>query len=469
MRPKRATPLTFPLVCLVGVLILGMAPVQGVCADSVETTDHAEIIRRAAAERRLCFRLTTSEEIKTLLGKPVDENVERDGGMEKLTLDYGTVKLFFNRMRRPEAPFTLLFAMINGQAVDIGQGRQITLRHEGDLMKFDRFRGFSNVSLAKLDLREHLTLLQSMPFDSRTVWPAPERLPEGFDPKKVFEQGKNPGLGVRTLHQQGIDGKGVGIAIIDQPMAKDHPEYANRIKRYDPIEVPGVPPQMHGPGVTSLAVGQQCGVAPGADLYYYAIPMWKWKTCRPYANVIQKILRFNEEVKPDERIRVVSISTGRFPQWPDFADWQAILEEASQRGILVLTCSTRAIRYVPVNRASGKDPEDPNSYVSVISMSGSNLLGVPAGNSTTAGHEGANNYVYWTEPGMSWATPYLAGLAALAFQVDAEISPDRIMALWRQTAVKTEAACMVNPTGFIAQVKAGKASRQVVPAGTMSH
>ena len=81
----------------------------------------------------------------------------------------------------------------------------------------------------------------------------------------------------------------------------------------------------------------------------------------------------------------------------------------------------------------------------------------PAGNRTTASHEGSDNYAYWTEPGMSWATPYLAGLAALAWQVDAEISPHRVFSLWQQTAVKTEAGSVVNPTGFIARVKASKA------------
>jgi hypothetical protein len=60
---------------------------------------------------------------------------------------------------------------------------------------------------------------------------------------------------------------------------------------------------------------------------------------------------------------------------------------------------------------------------------------------------------------MSWATPYLARLAALAFQVDPEISPSRIFSMWQDTAVKAEACAMVNPTGFITRVKASKARK----------
>ncbi|MCX5646191.1 MAG: hypothetical protein NTZ17_16145 [Phycisphaerae bacterium] len=50
------------------------------------------------------------------------------------------------------------------------------------MTKFDPFWGFASVSLAGLDLREHKTTLEKMPFDSRTLWPPRDRLPEGFDP-----------------------------------------------------------------------------------------------------------------------------------------------------------------------------------------------------------------------------------------------------------------------------------------------
>jgi len=419
--------------------------------------NHAQIIQQAAAKGRLCFRLTTAEEIKELLGPPVKETTQGDGGMEKLLLEYADIKLSFSRMRNRGVPFTLLFVLVRGHALDIGQSRQIVLRNAEDLKKFDPFWGFSNVSLKNIDLRDHLTLIQSMPFNSRTVWPESNRLPQAFDPVQMFEQGKNPGLGIRALHKQGIDGTGVGIAIIDQPMAQNHLEYADRVKRYEAIEVQGVPPQMHGPGVTSIAVGKQCGVAPGATLYYYAVPMWKWKACKPYSNIIHSILQFNQGAKPAERIRVVSISTGRFPRWEDYEDWQSTVQKADQQGVMVLTCSTRTIPYMPAKRAWAQDPDDPNNYLSVISRPGSDLMMVPAGNRTTASHEGADVFTYWTEPGMSWATPYLAGLAALAWQVDPQIAPNRIFELWRQTAAKTEAGTVVNPPGFMGRVKASKA------------
>jgi len=417
--------------------------------NAVAKQSHADIIRSAVAAGKLSFRLTTSDDVKALLGPPVKETTEKDGRMELLILDYGEVRARFGRSRDFDAPFALYEVTVHGKGIDIGQRRQIVLRDTEDLKKFDGFWGLCNVSLAKLDLRDQLELLQTMPFDSRTVWPEANRLPAGFNPVQVLEQGKNPGLGVRALHSQGIDGKGVGIAIIDQPLLKDHPEYADRIVSYEAIEVSGVPPQMHGPGVTSIAVGKSCGVAPAANLHYYAIPMWKWKKCQPYCDVIEKILQSNEGLKPSERVRVVSISTGMFPQWADFLRWEATLKKAEQQGVLIITCSTTAINYNTLTRAFGKDPEDPNSYLSVIHVPGSDFIMVPAGNRTTASHEGPGVYTYWTEAGMSWATPYLAGLAALAFQVNPEITPGKIFEWLPQTAVSTNAGSIVNPRAKI--------------------
>jgi len=74
--------------------------------------------------------------------------------------------------------------------------------------------------LSKLDLVSAADDLVYATFDDGTAWPASDRLPEDFDPRQVMEMGKNPGLGVRSLHAQGITGQGVGIAIIGQWMSE---------------------------------------------------------------------------------------------------------------------------------------------------------------------------------------------------------------------------------------------------------
>jgi hypothetical protein len=123
--------------------------------------------------------------------------------------------------------------------------------------------------LSGLDLSGRLEELLHANFDTQTVWPPAERLPKGFDWRRSLELGKNPGLGVRGPHERGITGRGVGIAIVDQPLLIEHREYAGRLRLYEEIEIgPSEPSSMHGPAVASLAVGRTIGVAPEADLYY---------------------------------------------------------------------------------------------------------------------------------------------------------------------------------------------------------
>lgn len=49
---------------------------------------------------------------------------------------------------------------------------------------------------------------------------------------QIMENGKNPGLGIRELHKQGITGKGVNVAIIDQNLLLHHPEFSGKIAAY---------------------------------------------------------------------------------------------------------------------------------------------------------------------------------------------------------------------------------------------
>ena len=338
------------------------------------------------------------------------------------------------------------------------EGRQqLVLKNKNDLEKFDAWGGFWNtkngVSLVNLDLREHAKLLEKIPFDSRTKWPSADKLPDGFEPARLLEEGKNPGLGIHRLHQRGIDGRGVGIAILDQRLLKNHIEYASQLMRYEEIDVRGMPPQMHGAPVASIAVGKTCGVAPRTALSYFAMRMTAMPDNQIYCDIIDKIIESNENGSASERIRVVSISTGTFRRQANFEHWKKTLKKAEQHGILVVTCAQDWLTYGMLARIPGRNPDDPNSYQSGKYGVRPGALLVPAGNRTTASHQGPEVYTYWTEGGMSWAAPYLAGLAALAYQVDPKIEPKTIVKLWVETAVQTDAGPIVNPTGFIEAVR----------------
>ena len=437
-------PLTKILCCAV-VIILCIS--QSSAGPPLSKAD----LDRAIASGQLSFRLTEPPEVIALFEDPEKTEELRDGEMIIQLLRYPDTIVAFGKKPNDQSPFTLIAVEFQGQRLDIGQNRKIAPRNEKDLAKFDAFTGFQNVSLARLDLRNQSELLQRMPFDSLTEWPPADKLPLDFDPQLRLSSGLYPGLGLRDLHQKGIDGRGVGIAIIDQPLVREHVEYRHAITSYELIGVDGVPPQMHGPAVASIAVGKNRGVAPGSPLTFFAVPMWKPEN-QPYIDALKKILELNRTKPEGEKIRVVSISTGMFKEQAHYAEWLSVCKEVEESGVFLVTCDQSALAYGTLVRIPGRDPDDPEAYRSGRYRAPNSVLLVPTGNMTRASQTGPEVYAFDAEGGMSWAAPYIAGLAALAYQVNPKVSPSEIRAALGSTATVTTAGPVVNPRGFISEI-----------------
>jgi len=412
-----------------------------------------QLVRTAAKEGAIVARLTTPDELERLLGKPQNEDRGRDGDWVTLTQDYGEVNALFARLGEFTNPFTLFKLRAAGEELDIGQGKQLNLRTVGDLRKLDSFWGLAGVSVAKLDLRDQASKLSALTFDSLTVWPPGDQLPAGFNPRTLLEQGKNPGLGVRKLHEKGIDGRGVGIAILDQPLLKDHEEFRDKITRYEAVEVDGVEPQMHGAAVVSIAVGKSCGVAPGASVYYFAAPSWKWLRNEPWAEQLERIVDLNSQIHDTPKIRVVSISLGAFSERPNYARWRQALQKAEQANILVVTCDPDFLHIGTLRRIENHDEPQPGDYQRGLYGRPDAVLLVPAANRTLASFRGCQVYTYDRTGGMSWTVPYLAGVAALAWQVDPNLTPHQIVELWSRTAAKTAVGPVLDPIAVITAIE----------------
>jgi len=410
-------------------------------------------LRKAVKAGDIRYRLTEPKEIIDILGKPIKKVVKKDGGYDVMEISYPDVSITFSKYRSDkQAPFTIRNLTIKDKKIDIGQTQKLVLRNNNDLVKLDNFQGFQDISLVNLDLKEEIERIAPVDFDSLTQWPPQDKLPPGFYPRELLKKGKNPGLGIRDLHEQDINGKGIGIAIIDQPLLLGHEEYTSRIIRYDATGLQRFPPQMHGSPIVSIAVGKEIGVAPAAVLTYFAVPMWE-KSNLPYIRSFRRIFQLDEILPAEEKIRAVSISTGVFSSNKGFKEWQSVLEEAENKGIFVATCDPDFLDYGTLTLLENQDPDDPNNYIPGKYAGEHDLLRIPTGNKTIASHRGVDVYTFERQGGMSWAAPYLAGLAALAFQVNPGIKPAKIKELLVKTATKTKAGPIINPKAFIESVK----------------
>lgn len=301
--------------------------------------------------------------------------------------------------------------------------------------------------LSALDLRGRAADLFQATFDTRTVWPPRDKLPEGFDPKRILALGSNPGLGVRSLHQRGITGQGVSIALVDNPLLATHIEYASRLRFHDYINAPkDGEPHFHGSVVVSLAAGTTLGVAPGADIYY--VSSWaadrEGLDFRPRAKAFEKFLELNRTLPPPKRIRVISMSFGWAPSNRGAAEMDAVAKKAKDEGILVITSNLEQVhgfRFHGLGREPLADPDLFESYLPGefwarqfdSGAAGPPRLLAPMDSRTGAGPAANDEYVFFRRGGWSWVIPYIAGVYALAAQVDPTITPNRF---W-DTALKT--------------------------------
>lgn len=378
-------------------------------------------------------------------------------------------------MRKTVLYFFVLIALVS-LAISSCTGESNKIQKESELNpvvisepQIDEFSDLRQVrlnrdhkSLKDLDLTNEYDALLTAKFDTLTIWPSKDKMPEKFDPQEIIQMGKDPGLGIRDLHNQGITGKGVNVAIIDQPLLLEHEEYKDKINKYTMIECEDARPQMHGPAVASIMVGKSCGVAPGASLYYWAEPSWE-ADYKYGTTALDQIIEYNKNKPLDERIRVVSVSIGYDSNFPNWEMWEKKIEEAEKNGIIVVHCADYGEEiFFGVGCSLYKDRNNPENYDicyfarSYADLESKKYLYVPIDNRTVASYVGEKEYTFGAQGGLSWGAPYLAGVIALGYQIDPNLKSKDIYKYLRETGTTFNGGCIINPKAFIEKVKEAK-------------
>lgn len=298
-------------------------------------------------------------------------------------------------------------------------------------------------NISDLDFSNKKDALDFLTFDNRVVFPNTNKLPLGFDPNKILEEGKNPGLGIRNLHKKGITGKGINVAIIDQRLDTQHLEFKDNLINYEDYFLSPFnenEANFHGNAVSSLLCGKSIGVSPDVKLVYFATSIYGEPNEKPllqgdikiyfssYIKALKRILFINSKLPESERISVVSISWGRLHYNQECTE---LIKELISKDVFVISCDSRIFydgkSFCTLDRKINSNPDDINSYLPGYwwkNKSLENRLLIPAGGRTIAGYFGHDNYIYTgAGAGMSWSTPYLAGVYALMKQVYFNITP----------------------------------------------
>lgn len=314
--------------------------------------------------------------------------------------------------------------------------------------------------LSDLDLKNQYDFLVKADFDSKTNWT--NNIPDNFYPDIIMELGKNPGLGLKDIHKEGITGKGISVAIIDQTLLVDHIEYVDRIKLYEEINIYSNYASIHGAAVASILAGKTVGVAPQADIYYIAVTPGRYNGNQfvydfSYtAKAIDRIIEINETLPDYEKIRAISISNGWDSTQNGFDEVMSAVERAQKKDIFVVSSNLSVIygfKFQGLGREVYDDPENPNSYKPGMFWSDAyfsetlqldNYLLFPMDSRATASPTGNSDYCFYNFGGWSWSIPYIAGLYALACQVEVDITPE----IFWEIAIQTGDTIKINNNGM---------------------
>ena len=313
----------------------------------------------------------------------------------------------------------------------------------------------------------------------------PEAIVPPTDPK-VLEAAKNPGLGVRGLHKQGLTGKGVNIAyvgsgILDSDVSKfTHSEFSGKITGYKDLGW-NSRERLMGRGnsessykmtfnnvykAISAVVGKTVGTAPDANIYMVGVYGLPATTAG-----INHIVERNKSLSKADQVRIIVMETygGSFTDDDVLKAYYAAVNNAEKSGILVLQRD-----YI-----FGYDKYNPNQiYVAGlgayyntnspddVSKATTNIaeqydfqdtknrsIFAPNARRTVAVND--NSYEYFSsDRGNFTQNAYLAGVVAMGLQANPNLTVPQIKKALMDTKDKNNH--MVNPPAFIEAVKKAK-------------
>lgn len=347
-----------------------------------------------------------------------------------------------------------------------------------DMKNFVNAQGYPELTFEHLDVSEYdLSKLDvlNVRYAEDTKWPDDaNKLPKDFKPTEFLEYRKNPGLGVRQLHKQGIDGKGRKVAIIDSFQLFDHLEYHNQLKGYEEIHID---PENYGGGrlggFVSALVGKTCGVAPKAEVYYYAVDAAN-RTQVYFAEAIQKVCELHKKLISEGKngidaiFTIKAISSELFCDEEGYTEVIQAVQEATNLGIWCWTGkrfdNNGMWREERIYCKADGDVDNPGDFVlneySVLNKIPleqeelfRNSLCFPSGGRTVSLDVKMNEYAFCSKSAPLLGA-YIAGLYLLAKSVKPNLTAEEYWRLGIETGnFRKGIGTIINPQRLINELR----------------
>jgi subtilisin family serine protease len=235
------------------------------------------------------------------------------------------------------------------------------------VIRSNRFADFRGADLLQQNFKDQEGVFYTFTFDMATKWPQGDRMPDTDLPARILEKGKYMGLGLSLLSEKGITGKGISVAVIDKPILREHEAFQGNLNYIEVSPEHAKMGNTHflGAAVAGILAGKN-GVAPEANLYYFAVPDDMEPYAR-YAEAMGQILELQNTLPKEGKIRIVAVAHGL--DQSDVAantggakDWSQAIDRARQEGIIVIYPGMPGLAFTATGCPPEKDRDDPANY-----------------------------------------------------------------------------------------------------------
>lgn len=329
------------------------------------------------------------------------------------------------------------------EGIDLSKVEQITRELIDRVNKVNYCHGFEGVDLSKFDLTNlSIEDMSNITFDERTKWPSADKLPAGFNPVVLLETRKGIYPGIKTLHRNGVDGRGVNVVYIDQQnkFVFGHEEFKHLNYKYFDFNECDLD-EFHPYGVLSNLCGKNVGVTPNINLFYYSA--FRWKENKEYdESMLECLCDVLEKLEKGNRFDVIGISAPLYFSQNNTKTVvqqriDEVVEKIEKYGCVVID----GYRVLDSFTCCGVIAEEDFSYYDVdfVSWASEEDKMKPAficKGQVIAEWQTTNQYVYQGTNCDSWPIAQCVGLFALCRQVNKKITyEDFLNAVKKSTLV----------------------------------
>ena len=300
---------------------------------------------------------------------------------------------------------------------------------------------FENLSNCKFEENINYNIIRKVPFSTKTIFPKENPF---VLTKDMFLVDDN----VRKLHEEGINGEGINVAVIDFAFDTIHDElkeclvYQKNCR--DDYEV-----HFHGSTVATQLCGKNLGVAPNVNLWFYGTGQGAKRIIVDNYKALKDIY---EQNKKGANIKIINISGSRHRENSEYMN---IYKKLLDQGCYIIDSLVFGDKFTSINQ----DPITKDYYYSDGQVLGMeqykyyNHIAIPTGGKMTPLVTTTNEYLYCGQATYSWAIPKLSGYFALALQVNNNLTYEEFEQLAIETAKKINGIKIFNIIGIIKKIK----------------